>query len=190
MSVQRGLWCDGADGVGTNPVAGAVRASLAREMRYLLTISTESRRAGQLSPSGLAHSLGVCLIEDFNMARGKGKSGDAGNGAAMPRFVDIKLSQEQKAEFLRTHYTVEELLTFLQSAADDGYRVGCAWNGESQAYTVSMTGRAEGNPNNGLCMTSFAKDMLTAIGLVCYKHTVVCDENWLGAAGPESADFG
>ena len=190
MSVQHGLWDDGAGGVENNPAARAKRASLARELRYLLTISAESRRVGQLSPSGLAHSLAVCLIEDFNMARGKHKSGNAGNGAVMPRFVDVKLSQEQKVEFLSLSYTTESLLAFLQTAADDGYRVGCAWNGESQAYTVSMTGRAEGNPNNGLCMTAFAKDLPTAIGLACYKHTVVCDEDWLGAAGPEVADFG
>lgn len=190
MSVQRGLWDDGVRGVDSNPAAATIRASLARELRYLLTISTESGRVGRLSPSGLAHSLTVCLIEDFNVSRGKGKPGNAGNGATMPRFVDIKLSQEQKAEFLRMTYSTEELLRFLQTAADDGYRVGCAWNSESQSYIVSMTGRAEGNPNNGLCMTSFAKDVFTAIGLACYKHTIVCNENWLGAAGPGSEDFG
>lgn len=190
MSRQLRLWSDGSDGAGNGAGGHNPRASLHRELWYLLTINTKTGGVGRVSPSGLAYSLSVCLIEDFNMSRGKSKGGAQGNGSAMPRFVDIKLTQEQKAAFLGQRHTAEELVGFLQAVADDGYRVGCSWNAESQSYTVSMTCRNAESVNNGLCVTSFAKDVSTAIALAWYKHDVVCGGDWLGAAGPGSEDFG
>lgn len=124
------------------------------------------------------------------MARGNGKGKQAANAATMPKFVDVKLSQDEKADFLRQDYDDKFLVTVLQSLCDDGYRVGCTWSSETQAYTVSVTCRNFESPNNGLCMTSFAKTIRQAIGLAVYKHTVVTDEVWLGEAGAGSDEFG
>lgn len=190
VSGQLSLWDGGlhrpeSGGVERNP-----RASLYREMRYLLSISTESGRVGRLSPAGLAHSLGVCLIEDSNMARGKGNGTKAAQSAGMPRFVDVKITAEQRAEFTAWEQREGDLVTFLQSLADDGYRVGVTWSGEQQAYTVSLTGRGADCPNNGLCMTSFAKTLPTALWLAIYKHTIVCEERWLDGAFGDDEEFG
>lgn len=190
MSGQLRLWDEGPDGTENGYGAEEFRASIARELRYLLAISTEARRVGQLSPSGLAYSIGVALIEDFNMARGKGRSTDGDKSPTMPRFVDVKLTQEQKADFLRTQYTDRELVTFLQSVSDDGYRVGVSWNGESQSYTVSLTCRDPKSVNAGLCMTSFAGTVSKAIALAQYKHVLVTEEKWLGTAVSPEEDFG
>ena len=184
------MWDDGSDrpdyGVGAqNP-----RASIGRELRYLLAISNGSSRVGRLSPAGLAHSIGVALIEDSNMARGKGKQREAGSSATMPRFVDIKLTAEQRSEFIDTTYTDEELVASLQTLADDGYRVGVAWAGEQQAYTVSLTCRDPENLNNGLCMTSFARELRVALGLMLFKHYEVANVNWSEASGRDTGDFG
>lgn len=184
------LWDDGAAGSESRAGAEELRARLGREISYLLAINTQASGAGRVSPAGLSHSLGVCLIEDWHMSRGKGQQPNRESSQAMPRFVDVKLTPEQKADFLRQEYTADGLVRFLQLAADAGYRIGCSWSTETQAYTVSMTCRAAGSPNNGLCMTSFAKDLSTAVALAHYKHTAVCGEDWLGGAGPESADFG
>jgi len=145
---------------------------------------------GDISQAGLAHTFAVCMLESAEMARGAGKSGKSGNAAAMPKFVDIKLSQEEKADFVARNYDDKFLVTVLQSLCDDGYRVGCAWDAERQAYTVSLTCRNFDSPNNGLCMTSFAKNIRTAVGLAVYKHTVITVEDWLGEAGAGSEDFG
>lgn len=124
------------------------------------------------------------------MARGGGKGKQTDNTATMPKFVDVKLSQEDKAEFLSLDYDDGFLVTALQSLCDEGYRVGCTWSAETQAYTVSVTCRNSGSPNNGLCMTSFAKNVRQAVGLAVYKHTVLTGGDWLGDAGRGSEDFG
>jgi len=172
-------------GAGHNP-----RASLYREIRYLLTISTDAGKSGSIRPAGVAHSLGVCFIEDFNMARGKGKTTGQGGQGTMPRFVDVKLTAEQRREFEAWEQRDGDLVTFMQSLADDGYRVGVSWSGEQQAYTVSLTCRAEGNPNAGLCMTSFARSLSTALWLAVYKHVVVTEERWIDGAFEGGEEFG
>jgi hypothetical protein len=108
----------------------------------------------------------------------------------MPRFVDVKLTAEQRAAFLVWEKREGDLVTLLQSMADDGYRVGVSWSGEQQAYTVSLTCRGEGDPNNGLCMTSFAKTLSTALWLALYKHLEVTGGRWAGEASGSSEEFG
>ena len=79
------------------------------------------------------------------MARGAAKAAKDAAGQGMPRFVDVKLTAEERAGFSTWVRPVGDLVDLLQSLADDGYRVGVSWSGEQQAYTVSLTGRADGN---------------------------------------------
>lgn len=190
MSEQEQLPLWGPDDAENSARPEDVRASLHREMRYLLTISTGKASLGRLSPAGLVHSLGVCLIEEWNMARGKkAVKAEEGRGG-LPRFVDVKLTQEQRAEF--SHHLLDEAgcVRFLASASDDGYRLGVAWSGEHQTYTVSMTCRDDESPNSGLCMTAFAGDLMTAISLINYKHCVVTEGRWVDDAASTMGSFG
>jgi len=172
------------------PGGDAFRASTKRELRYLLAISNHSRKTGMLSPAGVVHSLGVCLIEDYAVARGKGKPTSEQKSGTMPRFVDTKLDVEQRRQFLAFSMTGVELVDAMQAFADNGYRVGVSWSGETQAYTVSLTCRASGDPNEGLCMTSFAGSLDRAIALAVFKHTVVTEGVWMSGVGGEREDFG
>jgi hypothetical protein len=156
----------------------------------MLTIGTGSGGRGGISPAGLSHSVGICCLELAIMARGKGKAVGAGSGAGMPKFVDVKLTQDQKADFSGRHQSAEALVVQLQDLCDAGYRIGCSWSGEHQTYTVSLTCRDDQSQNNGYCMTSFAGQLDRAVSLALYKHFVVCGEVW-SAGGPGSAeDFG
>lgn len=124
------------------------------------------------------------------MSRGKGKEVLKSGGTQMPRFVDVRLTAEQREEFKAWAAGGGDLVTFLQSLADDGYRVGVSWSGEQQAYVVSLTCRAAGNVNNGLCMTSFARTLETALWLAIYKHTVATEEKWVEGVFGGEEDFG
>lgn len=166
------------------------RACVAREMRYLLTISTDASKPGAIRPAGIAHSLGVCLIEDWNMARGKGQGKDT-RLATMPKFVDVRLTADQKKEFLAwDRRGGPDLVRYLQFMADDGYRTGVSWSGEHQSYVASFTCRDENSPNNGLCMTSFAKTLDTALWLNLYKHLIIAEKDWTAVVSGEEGDFG
>lgn len=190
MSGQLKLWDDGGDGPLNGSGAQNPRASIGREIRYLLAISTGTSRLGRLSPAGLAHSLGVALIEDFNMSRGKGKSAGQGSTATMPRFVDVKLDQESRSAFEKWSAETQDCVYFLQKFADSGYRVGVTWSGEHQTYTVSATCRDEESPNNGLCMTAFSGSLVKAVQVLWYKHAYVAKYDWSSVVPGPTEDFG
>lgn len=190
MSVQNALpWLEGSGPENRAP-AEAIRASIAREMRYLLTISRDASRPHAVHPAGVSHSLGVCLIEDWNMARGNKRGADAKMAAGMPTFVDVKLSEADRENFLMSLGDDLDAVRVLQTFANDGYRVGVAWSGEHQSYTVSVTCRDEESENSGLCMTSFAGDLTRGILLAWYKHDVMCKRQWRSFVPPRDEAFG
>lgn len=190
MSEQLRLWDNRANLPEYGEGEQNLRAMLAREMRYLLAISTNTSGRGRIAPAGVVHSLGVCLVEDGNMARGAKKLRDESKNVGMPRFVDVKLTAEQRGDFLDWPERKGDLVVLLQDLADDGYRVGVSWSGEHQSYTVSLTGRADDSPNKGLCMTSFAGKLDVAIWLALFKHRVVTRGRWIESALNEEEDFG
>lgn len=124
------------------------------------------------------------------MARGRDRQEVKGSAGSMPRFVDVKLDQTQKAAFLEWEWNDAQIIDRIQQLTLTGYRFGCSWSGEQQAYTVSMTCRNEESPNNGLCMTSFARFLKQAMRLALFKHDVVTEGAWILPGTDESGDFG
>lgn len=124
------------------------------------------------------------------MARGKAQQTDNKNGSTMPRFVDIVLTADDREDFLGWELSVEELIRALETLPFDGYRVGLAWSGEQQSYTASLTCRNEASPNNGMCVTSFAKTSWTALKLMLYKHQVMTKGVWVSEVSAALGDFG
>lgn len=182
--VQLGLWPE------YRPTAEEVSAAIRRSLVGLLTIQTGKPATYGISSSGLSHMVGVMLLEMEIMARGKGKGSEQTGQQALPRFVDIKLSHEDRADFLSKPLEASAIVMGIQQIVFEGYRVGCAWSGEHQSFTVSLTCRDEGNPNNGLCFTSFAKELHLALALMLYKHHVVSKCVWLGDDGSDDGMFG
>jgi hypothetical protein len=176
---------------GEKPAGAAEKsAAILHSVWWVLTSSSEPGERGGISPAGFTHTFAVCMLELDEMARGKGLAASGDKSPALPRFVDVKLTQDDKNDFLSKRESVESMVVSLSRLCDDGYRVGCSWSGEQQAYTVSLTCRDAKSVNAGLCMTSFARDLATAVALALYKHHVLTGENWLGDAGRGSEDFG
>lgn len=176
----------GESAYGPDITREAIRKSLAA----LLTIGTESHGRGGLSPVGLVHSVGVGLLEMRIMARGTKKAAEDTSRVGMPRFVDVKLTREDRAAFLQENDDPAVLVQRLQILCDHGYRVGCSWSGETQSYTVSLTCRNPESANDGLCMTSFAGELVTAVRLALFKHEFVTAGLWLGDATTQTEQFG
>lgn len=169
---------------------GEKRAAVQHHLLYLLTSGSDGGSAFYLKPAAVARDLVVCVLELRSMARGGKPAVDAGNGNQLPRFIDIKLSPEARETFKQVVFAPQELVQFLTDMAADGYRVGCAYSGESGAFTVSLTCRDVHSPNNGLCMTSFARDLPTAVALAAYKHNVIAAGVWPSVGSQAGEEFG
>jgi hypothetical protein len=174
----------------TSPGLAKKSAGVRRSMAWCLTSSTEAGKRLYISQAGLAHTFGVCLLEMAIMARGGKKAVEDVTKTGMPRFVDVKLTPEQRDAFRRLSPTADGMVHAIQVMCDEGYRFGCSWSGEHQSYTVSLTCRAKDDANNGLCMTSFAGNLETAVALALFKHTTVTGGLWLGAGVSPDEDFG
>lgn len=157
---------------------------------YTLVRSKEARRLGEITPTGFAHTFAVCMLELDAMARGKGDKEKTGNVVGMPTFVDIKLDAETRRNFLVWSGGDHDVLKILADFADTGYRVGCSWSGEHQSYTISITCRSGEQPNNGLCMTSFARTIEQGVLLAWYKHSVLAKGAWRTYAPEAEEGFG
>lgn len=180
----------GLDGGENTTGLDVIRAAIRSSLVNMLTIGTGPRLSFGLTPAGLAHSVGVSLLEIDIMARGSKKAAET-NSQGMPKFVDVKLTQEQKAAFVaREQPPAAWCVDRMQQLVFSGYRFGCSWSGEHQSFTVSMTCRNDESANNGLCMTSFAGQLLTAVRLALYKHYEVCDQVWTIPGADPGEDFG
>lgn len=172
------------------PAASEFRAAVHRNLVNMLTSSEEPRGGCGLTSAGLAHSVGVAFLEIDIVTRGA-KTQAKTLTPGLPRFVDVKLSQEQKAAFVASGpQSAGWVVERLQELAFLGYRLGCSWSGEHQSYTVSLTCRDEESPNNGQCMTSFAGSLLMAIRLALYKHYEICHGVWVVPDPTSGEDFG
>lgn len=180
----------GLRGVEYHPPNLRRREAITRSIGWCFASSNNPRVRSGISHAGVAHTLAVCLLELDEMARGKGSSASSADKITMPKFVDIKLSVEQRNDFISQKVSDSQLIADLSALCDEGYRIGCSWSGEQQSYVVSMTCRNTASVNSGLCMSSFAKDIRTAVRLSLYKHRVVADEHWLGEGRDSSEDFG
>lgn len=166
------------------------RAGIWRSIAWCLTSGQNAGMGGGISHAGVAHTFAVCMLELEIMARGKAKGNIQTAVQSMPRFVDVKLSSDQKKAFADWFKLGGDRLIELQKFVDSGYRVGVAWSGEHQSYTVSVTCRDVESENNGLCMTSFARDLRQAVALAWYKHEIVCSFAWQSFASGPDEDFG
>lgn len=124
------------------------------------------------------------------MSRGKAKAGNGAASGILPRFVDVKLTQEEREQFSEWFSPDGDQTIVIQWFADNGYRVGVSWSGEHQSYTASATCRNTDDPNNGLCMTAFSGDLSKAIALLWWKHHHLANGDWNSRVEPVKEAFG
>lgn len=177
-------------GVGNYAPNPQKREAVLRSIGWCFASDANTRFRCGISNAGVAHTLSVALLELTSMARGKGKQVAGSGSGSMPRFVDVALTGDEKAAFKATDWDDESNLRFLSDLVDSGYRVGVAWSGEHQAYTVSMTCRDPESPNAGLCVTSFARTLGMAVALAEFKHKVVTEGVWSEPGSSSGQDFG
>lgn len=159
-------------------------------MRRVLASNRDARAGDRIPSAGVAHCLGVWVIRDYAMARGKSAEKSQGQAAGMPTFVDVRLTTAEREAFLAWYGEGVDAVRVLTLFADSSYRVGVAWVGAQQSYTVSVTCRDVESPNNGLCMTSFAADVSVAVALAWYKHERLCGGVWRGTGRGDAEVFG
>jgi hypothetical protein len=125
--------------------------------------------------------------------RGKAKTPPkaAASNKQWTTFVEISLAGHSLEDVNTAFGDIDTLGDAIQTMAQQGYRVSISHSPANDAMIASVTCKADGDPNEGCTMTSFAMDWVTALRIACYKHFVVTEQVWAGAGGnPDRPMFG
>lgn len=69
-------------------------------------------------------------------------------------------------------------LNWLESLADDGYKVSFDFDPYNEGHRVSLYAASAKMEWAGYSLTAWAGDLQTALNLVCFKHYVMCNQKW------------
>lgn len=121
-----------------------------------------------------------------------GKSQKSGNkrGGFTTTFVNYKLSNQEKAEFVKFAGQGDEKTqhAFVE-AMGKGNKFSVSLNDEKGFYLVAMTCRDEGSVNYDFCITSRSPDWWEAVLMCVFKaHKLGYDQSWADMS--DSDDWG
>ena len=101
------------------------------------------------------------------------------NDATWGGFINVKLDDEQKQDFLVWFgERVEPLDRDLCDLLDEGMKVTFAYDRENQCFTCTFTGALVGNSNERYVTTSRAGTFTECMALALWKHIKLADGDY------------
>ena len=94
-------------------------------------------------------------------------------------FIDLRLDEQQKAEFLA--WAAESPATWtddLQEMLAEGLNLSIKFDAENSTFIASVMGAGITNSNERYCLTARSDVWTEALALVVYKHVVLMDGAW------------
>lgn len=111
------------------------------------------------------------------------------NDAAWGGFINIRLDDQQKAEFADWFdRNGQDVPLMLDDILAEGMKVAFAYDRENQSYVVTFTGALVGGSNERYCATSRAGTFDKCLGVACYKHGILARGDY-GNFRPKTGRF-
>lgn len=104
-------------------------------------------------------------------------------------YVNISLSQKDKADVKKTEITEGGLLDWLAERAGSGYRFSLSFDAERDCFVASLTCRSEDDTNFGYSMSQRHSNHLMALRALWYAHEVKAEGNWNMGVKQERLQF-
>lgn len=111
--------------------------------------------------------------EELQRKRGRPAAAKAEQGWL--GFVEVPLSDDDKASLAQGHFEAEDAFSFLEELANDGYKVSISQDAKNSCYIASATGRHPDDPNNGYTLSGRGPDVLGSLAALAYKHITLCE---------------
>lgn len=112
----------------------------------------------------------------------KAKKSDAARQAAQADgwrgFVNVELTTEQKLEAKKLLNDAPRVWDNIFSLISEGYKMTLSYDDARSAYNLSMTCRAERDPNKGLTLSGRGGTEHSAAASFWYKHRVIFLGKW------------
>lgn len=99
-------------------------------------------------------------------------------------FVDIPLSDEQRALVSELNFSDESALSFMEEVCEDGYKVSIVQDTAHQSYIATITGQHADNLNKGYSLSGRGPTVVGALASLAFKHCDLCDRGiWTNFSG-------
>ena len=122
--------------------------------------------------------------------RVKRSNGKASGGQAQPSFlgfVDIPLSEADKASLDGLNFEPEDAFKFLEEMVEDGYKISISQDTAHSCYIATATGRNPNDPNYGYALSGRGADVVGGLASLAYKHVTLCQRGvWSNFTGNSS----
>lgn len=119
-------------------------------------------------------------LEHVYMAgKGKGKNIQGGTEkAAWTGFANIDLSEKDKDAIRGGILDGDAVLDIITDMLATGHKIALSYDPERDTVTCAATGAYKRSKNAGLTVTSFGRDVTSALMVTAYKHEVVAKGDW------------
>jgi len=99
-------------------------------------------------------------------------------------FVDIPLSEDDKASLDQAHFEVEDAFSFVEEMVEDGYKISISSDAAHSCVIVTATGRNADDPNYGYALSGRGADVVGGLASLAYKHITLCERGaWSNFTG-------
>lgn len=100
-------------------------------------------------------------------------------------FANVDLSEnDKKAIKDKSMLSGDQLLAFMQTAAEDGYSVSVQWSDRDGCFMGSLMGKFECAINAGYMLTARHTDLNTCMSILRFKHEEIAGSGpWITENG-------
>lgn len=105
------------------------------------------------------------------------------------RFIQRRLSRDEKDDFLQRLSNNEFNYEHLDAFVRQGYKVSFKFNEKQDSFNCTVIASNADSVNAGLMLSSFAEDVFTALSLCTYKHTVLAENGDWSTLEDGEVDF-
>jgi hypothetical protein len=93
-------------------------------------------------------------------------------------YLRVNLTKEQEAAFDLWFKEADIQIGNLGNMANAGYKFSCSWDDFHDGVSASFFAASPKLAWSGWSLTAWAQSVEEAVGLLFYKHYVVCDQDW------------
>ena len=94
------------------------------------------------------------------------------------RFVNVRLSSDDKARMADLHLDVEFPLSTILDIVAEGYKFSVKEDSKNQTYVASLTDGREDSPAYRAILTGRGSSALNAWYSLAYRHIVLLPDGW------------
>lgn len=104
-------------------------------------------------------------------------------------FVDIPLSESDKVRFKEWNVEADDILSLIETAVTDGYKLSVTLDTRNSCYQASLTGLAGAPANVGNTMSGRGGSPVKSLAVLMYKHFEIAQQGvWGNTVSPGNKD--